>query len=50
MTKFGDAYRLTFNNLFCDSYGDFIIKTQPNLFGEEFDAKKYLEEYFNINL
>lgn len=48
--KFGDAYRLTFNNLFCDSYGEFIAKTQPNLFGEEFDAKQYLEQYFGIEL
>ena len=50
MKKFGDAYRLTFNNLFCDSYGEFIVKTQPNLFGEEFDAKHYLELYFGIEL
>lgn len=48
--KFGDAYRLIFNNLFCDSYDGFIVKTQPNLFGEEFDAKTYLEEYFKIEL
>lgn len=48
--KFGDAYRLTFNNLFCDSYGEFIVKTQPNLFGEEFDAKQYLEQYFGVEL
>lgn len=48
--KFEDAYRLTFNNLFCDSYGEFIVKTQPNLFGEEFDAKQYLEQYFGIEL
>ena len=50
MKKFGDAYRHTFNNLFCDSYGEFIVKTQPNLFGEEFDAKHYLELYFGIEL
>lgn len=50
MRKFGDAYRLTYNNLFCDSYGDFVLKTQRNLFGEDFDAKKYLEEYFGIEL
>ena len=48
--KFEDAYRLTFNNLFCDSYGEFIAKTQPNLFGEEFDAKQYLEQYFGVEL
>ena len=43
-------YEKLYREMFCNSYSDFIKKTQRNLFGEEFDAKAYLEKYFNIEL
>lgn len=46
--KFGDSYNLVYHNLFCKSYGDYLSKKQPNLFGETLDCKQYLENYFNI--
>lgn len=48
--KFDNVYELVYNNLFCKTYGDFIKAKQPDLFGETLDCKKYLEEYFNIEL
>lgn len=46
--KFGDSYNVVYHNLFCKSYGDYLSKKQPNLFGETLDCKQYLENYFNI--
>lgn len=49
--KFGDAYGLAFHDLFCTSYGDYLAKIAPPLFDEyQLDTKKYLEEYFGIDL
>jgi 3'-phosphoadenosine 5'-phosphosulfate sulfotransferase (PAPS reductase)/FAD synthetase len=48
--KFGDAYGLIYHNLFCDSYDDFLYKTQTDLWGNKLDCKEYLERYFNITL
>lgn len=48
--KFGNAYNLVYHDLFNKSYGEYLIKKQRNLFGEDFDAKKYLEQYFKIEL
>lgn len=49
-TKFGDAYRITYHNLFCKSYEDFQYRMQPTLFGDIPDCRKLLEGYFGINL
>ncbi len=48
--KFGSVYNLVYHNLFCKTYDDYLTKTQRNLFGEDFDAKRYLEKYFRIKL
>ena len=48
--KYGNVYDLVYSDLFCKTYGEYILKTQRNLFGEDFDAKSYLEKYFNIKL
>ena len=49
-SKFANVYELVWHNLFCNSYGDYIKAKQTDLFGEELDCKKYLEEYFKIEL
>lgn len=33
LRKFGNAYNLVFNDLFCDSYDDYITKTSVDLWG-----------------
>ena len=43
MAKFGNAYNLVFNDLFCDSYEEYLTKMQPDLFGHTLDTKAYLE-------
>lgn len=50
LRKFGNAYNLVFNDLFCDSYDDFITKTSVDLWGGQLDTKKFLEDYFGIDL
>lgn len=48
--KFGNAYNLTYHNLCCKSYKDYLYKMQVNLWGEQLDCKKALEDYFSIKL
>ena len=48
--KFGNAYNLVFHNLFCDSYEDYKLKIKDNLFNNDLDTKKFLEDYFKIDL
>lgn len=48
--KFGNAYNLVYHNLFCDSYQDYLYKTQMDLFGNVPDCKQLLEKYFNVEL
>lgn len=50
LRKFGNAYNLVFNDLFCDSYDDYITKTSVDLWGGQLDTKKFLENYFGIDL
>lgn len=50
LRKFGNAYNLVFNDLFCDSYDDYITKTSVDLWGGQLDTKKFLEDYFGIDL
>lgn len=50
LRKFGNAYNLVFNDLFCDSYDDYITKTSVDLWGGQLDAKQFLEDYFKIEL
>lgn len=46
--KFSCIYDLFFNNVFCDSYQDYLYKTK-GMFGD-LDTKKWLEDYFKIDL
>lgn len=49
--KFGNAYNLVFHNLFCESYDEFKLLISGGLFHETaIDAKKYLDDYFEIDL
>lgn len=48
--KFGDGASLFYHNVFCKSYEDFLYKTSTDLWGQEIDAKKALENFFNIKL
>lgn len=48
--KFGNAYNIMFQDLFCDSYDDYLTKVSTDLWGNKLDTKKFLEEYFHINL
>ena len=50
LRKFGNVYNLVFNDLFCDSYDDYITKTSVDLWGGQLDTKQFLEEYFKIEL
>ena len=46
----GNAYNLIFHNLFCESYADYETKTAVDLWGEQLDCKRFLEDYFKIEL
>lgn len=48
--RFKDVYELMYHNIFCDSYKDFLKRKQPDLWGGQLDCKKYLEDYFKIDL
>lgn len=48
--KFGDAYNVVFNDLFCDSYADYLTKTSVDLWGNRLDVKTFLGNYFKIQL
>lgn len=50
LKKFGDAYNLVFSDLFCESYDDYTTKVSPDLWGDQLDTRKFLSEYFNIEL
>ena len=47
---FRNVYNLVYFNLFCKTMSDYLSKTNINLFGERLDCKKYLEDYFKIEL
>lgn len=46
--KFGNAYNLVFQDLFCDSYEDYQTKMSVDLWGGQIDTKEFLQQYFNI--
>ena len=48
--KFSDAYNMVFNDLFCDSYEEYLTNMQPDLWGGQLDTRKFLSDYFNIDL
>lgn len=49
--KFSDAYGIAYNNLFCDSYDDFLMATDAGLAPDTaVDPKKFLEDYFKAEV
>ena len=50
LKKFGNEYNLVFNDLFCSSYDDFLLKMSEDLFGNKLDTKAFLENYFGVEL
>lgn len=49
--KFENAYNLAYHNIFCRTYGEYLDSLAPPLFSEyQLNTKKYLEEYFGIDL
>lgn len=49
--KFGNAYNLVFHNLFFYSYEKYHNAVTGGMFPETaIDAKKFLEDYFKIDL
>ena len=46
----GEACNLIFHNLFCESYDDYYTKMSVDLWGGQLDTRKFLEEYFEIDL
>lgn len=49
--KFGNAYNIVFQNMFCESYDQYQTLITGGLFPETaIDAKSFMEEYFKIDL
>lgn len=48
--KFKDAYHLFYHNYFCRNYAEYKDAVNDNLFGDKVDIKKFLEDYFKIEL
>lgn len=46
--KFGSAYNLIYNNLFCSSYDEFLTSTTEGLFGDKLDPETEIKRYFNL--
>lgn len=49
--RFGNnAYNAMFFSLFCNRMAEYNLKMQPDLWGNQLDTKKFLEEYFKVKL
>ena len=46
--NFLDAYHMFYHNFFCDSYEDYRIKTQKDLWGGQFDVYQAIRDYFKL--
>jgi phosphoadenosine phosphosulfate reductase len=46
----GSAHNLVFQDLFCNSYADYLTKMSVDLWGRQLDTKQFLEQYFEIEL
>jgi phosphoadenosine phosphosulfate reductase len=47
---FGNAYNAAFFQMFCTNLAEYNLKMQPDLWGNQLDTKKFLEEYFKVKL
>lgn len=50
MEYFGNVYNATFFQMFCNNLSEYRLKMSTDLWGGQLDAKKFLEEYFNVEL
>ena len=50
MEYFGNSYNVTFFQMFCNNLSEYRLKISTDLWGGQLDAKKFLEEYFNVEL
>jgi phosphoadenosine phosphosulfate reductase len=50
MEYFGNSYNATFFQMFCNNLSEYRLKMSTDLWGGQLDAKKFLEEYFNVEL
>lgn len=50
MEYFGNSYNATFFQMFCNNLSEYRLKISTDLWGGQLDAKKFLEEYFNVEL
>ena len=48
--KFGNTYNMAFHNLFCRSWDEYAARTQGLFPDANIDTKRYLEDYFGIDL
>ena len=48
--KFGGAYNIFFNDVFCESYEDFVSKTSVTLWGTKPDIRALMSDYFGVEL
>lgn len=48
--KFGNACDLFYNDVFCESYNEYLYRKSVDLWGDVLDCKASLEEYFKIEL
>lgn len=48
--KYGSIYELFVSDVFFDSYESTMLAISGGVFNERIDCKKFLEDYFNINL
>ncbi len=46
----GDVYNMFFAHLFCKHVNEYQEIKSPDLWGESFDTKKFLQNFFNIKL
>lgn len=50
MEYFGNSYNATFFQMFCNNLSEYRLKMSTDLWGGQLDAKKFLEEYFTVEL
>lgn len=48
--KFGDAYNVFYNDVFCESYEVFVSKTSVTLWGTKPDIRTLMSDYFGVEL
>lgn len=50
LSYFGNSYNATFFQMFCTNLEEYRLKMSTDLWGGQLDTKKFLEEYFEVEL